>query len=175
MNVQEKMRKMRRGMVSYAVLLMIFQIIFTQMLMLNEVLTESMAATIKPGDHIISTRFDVGEEDIERYDVLIFTLPDNPEMTYLKRVVGLPGETIEVRNGKVYADGMELDNSFIKGPQNRRGDGTYVVPEGCYFFLGDNRNNSKDSRFWKEKYVPLENIQAKARFVFFPFKDAGWL
>lgn len=175
MNEQEKMRKLGRGMVSYAVLLMVFQIIFTQGFMLSEVPTGSMAATIKPGDHIISTRFDIGEEDIERYDVLIFTLPDNPEMTYLKRVVGLPGEKIEVKNGKVYADGMELDNSFTKGPQNRRGDGTYVVPEGCYFFLGDNRNNSKDSRFWKEKYVPAANIQAKARFVFFPFRDASWL
>ena len=93
----------------------------------------------------------------------------------IKRVIGLPGETVEVRNGKVYADGMELDNSFVKGYQNRTGDGIYVVPEGCYFFLGDNRNNSRDSRFWKEKYIPLENIQAKAERILFPFSDAGLL
>lgn len=175
MDAKEKRRKMRSGIIGYTVFVIMVQIIFTQVLMLNEVPTESMAATLKPGDHLISTRFDVGEDEIQRYDVLIFTPPDNPEMTYLKRVIGLPGETIEVKNGKVYADGMELDNSFTKGPQNRSGDGTYVVPKGCYFFLGDNRNNSNDSRFWKEKYVPAANIQAKARFVFFPFKDAGWL
>ncbi|MEH2929047.1 signal peptidase I [Candidatus Ventrimonas sp. KK005] len=90
-------------------------------------------------------------------------------------MIGLPGETIEVKNGKVYADGVELDNSFLKMPQNRKGDGIYIVPEGCYFFLGDNRNHSNDSRFWDEKYVPLENIQAKARFILLPFDNIGSL
>lgn len=114
---------------------------------------------------MLSTRFDVKAEDLQRYDILIFTPPDSLEKTYVKRLIGLPGETIEVKNGKVYADGVELDSSFKKGPQNRTGDGIYKVPEGCYFFLGDNRNNSKDSRFWKQKYMPLENMIAKAKYV----------
>ena len=101
--------------------------------------------------------------------------PDEPGMLYVKRVVGLPGETIVVKNGKVYADGVELDNSFTKAPQNRRGDGVYKVPEGHYFFLGDNRNNSNDSRFWKQKYVPAANLRAKARLITFPFTRIGWL
>ena len=92
---------------------------------------------------------------------------------YIKRVIGLPGETVEVKNGKVYVDGVEMDDSFTNGPMNRRGDGVYPVPEGCYFFLGDNRNQSKDSRFWKEKYIPIENIQAKAWYIVYPFNRAG--
>ena len=127
------------------------------------------------GDIVLSTRYDTGEKDIKRYDILLFTLSDEPKTTYIKRVIGLPGEMIEVKNGKVYADGVELDDSFMDKPMNRKGDGTYVVPEGCYFFLGDNRNHSKDSRFWKEKYISIENIQAKAKFIIFPFESVGYI
>lgn len=129
----------------------------------------SMGDTIMVGDVVFGTRYDTGEEDIERYDILIFSPPDKPDQAYIKRVIGLPGETIEIRDGKVYADGVELEDSFIKGPMNGKTDGIYQVPEGKYFFLGDNRNNSKDSRYWREKYVPLKNIQAKVLYRIFPF------
>ncbi len=92
------------------------------------------------GDVVFFTTYDVKEEDIERFDILVFIPPDNPDITYIKRVIGLLGETIEVKEGKVYADGVELDDSFIKVPMNLTGDGTYVVPEHCYFFIVDNRN-----------------------------------
>ena len=159
----------------YAAVLILIVICFNSVLMLSFVPTESMAGTINAGDHVICSRYDVEEEDIERYDVLVFKPLDEPEMFYIKRVMGLSGETIEIRNGKVYADGVELDNSFTNGPQNRRGDGIYKVPDGCYFFLGDNRNNSNDSRFWKQKYVPAANIKAKAKFICFPFTRLTWL
>lgn len=125
------------------------------------------------GDIVLATRYDTGEDDIKRYDVLMFTLSDEPKTAYIKRVIGLPGETVEVKDGRVYADGVELDDSFTNGPMNRKGVGIYVVPEGCYFFLGDNRNHSNDSRFWKEKYIPVGNIQAKARFIIFPISNIG--
>lgn len=150
----------------------IVTILFQSVWMLSLIPSESMAGTIQEGDFVISTRYDIGSDDIKRYDILIFTPPDEPDVTYIKRVVGLPGETIEVSNGKIYADGVELDDSFVHTPMNRNGDGEFKVPENCYFFVGDNRNNSKDSRFWEEKYVPLENIRAKAKFVLFPFSDA---
>lgn len=139
------------------------------------VMGADMEGTISSGDVVLGTRFDIEEEDIKRYDILIFTTLDDPEKIYLKRVIGLQGETIEVRDGEVYADGILLDDSFVSHPMNRRGDGKYEVPEGCYFFLGDNRNNSNDSRFWDEKYVPLENIQARARVVLSSFFDICWL
>lgn len=134
-----------------------------------------MEGTISSGDRILGTRLDVEEEEIERYDILFFTPSDNPEKLCLKRVIGLPGETIEIRDGEVYADGRLLDDSFVKYPMNRRGDGIYTIPEGCYFFLGDNRNNSYDSRFWDEKFVPLDNIKAKARMAGTSFFDMRWL
>lgn len=84
-----------------------------------------MENTIMPGDIVISTRTDIKEEDIERFDILVFIPPDEPDITYIKRVVGLPGETIEVKDGKVYANGTELDDSFISGSQNQVGDGTH--------------------------------------------------
>ncbi len=64
--------------------------------------------------YCFSTRYDVDEDELKRYDILTFIAPDNPEITYIKRLIGLPGETIEVKEGKVYADGVELDDSFIK-------------------------------------------------------------
>lgn len=164
----------KRGVIIYAATILA-AMSCSHAFMLAHVPTGSMAGTIAPGDNVLCTRFGVGEDEIERYDILIFTPPDEPEKTYVKRVIGLPGETIEVKNGKVYADGIELDNSFTNGPQNRKGDGIYKVPEGCYFFLGDNRNNSRDSRFWKNRFVPAADIQAKARCIIYPFADAGWL
>ena len=173
-----KEKKMTRKMKGWGIYIGVLIIVFTacnHFFMFSEVPTDSMAGTIEPGNHVICSRYGIGEGDIERYDVLVFTPPDHPQMLYIKRVVGLPGETIVVKNGKVYADGVELDNSFTKAPQNRRGDGVYKVPEGHYFFLGDNRNNSNDSRFWKQKYVPAANLRAKARLITFPFTRIGWL
>ena len=174
-NREEEVILKKKFFTIYAAVLIMAVILFHYVFMLAVVPTESMAGTIEPGNHVICSRYGIGEGDIERYDVLVFTPPDHPQMLYIKRVVGLPGETIVVKNGKVYADGAELDSSFTKAPQNRRGDGVYKVPEGHYFFLGDNRNNSNDSRFWKNKYVPAANIKAKAKFICFPFTRLTWL
>ncbi|HBI61380.1 MAG TPA: signal peptidase I [Lachnospiraceae bacterium] len=159
----------------YLCFIIILYVIFQKVLMLSLIPSSSMADTLLPGDLIISTRYDIGMEDIDRYDILIFTLPDEPEQEYIKRVIGLPGETIEIRtNGKVYADDVELDDAFIKEPMEwYDNDNTYVVPEGCYFFLGDNRNHSEDSRYWG-KYVPVENVLAKEKFIIIRLSDFGY-
>lgn len=164
-------KKLIRAVAAYVAFTIMIAILFQTVWMLSVIPSESMADTIQAGDVVISTRL-IGREEINRYDILIFTLSDNPSETYIKRLIGLPGETIKVSNGKVYADGAELDDSFVNAPMDRNGDGIYKIPAGCYFFIGDNRNNSKDSRFWEEKYVPEENVQAKAEFVLFPFSAA---
>lgn len=159
----------------YAVFAIIILILFQTVFMLSFIPTGSMEGTIMTGNVVFSTRYDVDEDELKRYDILTFIAPDNPEITYIKRLIGLPGETIEVNEGKVYADGVQLDDSFIKGSQNQMGDGVYEVPKGCYFFMGDNRNNSKDSRFWENPYVPADDIYAKAKCILFPFSDIGSL
>lgn len=166
-NIQKKAVKF---LIFYAIFCAIITILFHTVWMISYIPSGSMENTIMEGDWVFASRLETGEKDIKRYDILIFIPPDNPDTTYIKRVIGLPGEFIEVFDGEVYADDVKLDNSFIKEPQDDDGDGIYFVPEGHYFFLGDNRNNSKDSRFWDEKFVPLENIKAKAKYIFFPFK-----
>lgn len=165
--------KSLRIVFSYLLFAIIVIIVFKTLLMVSLIPSSSMEGTIKKGDIVLTTRYGIGEEDIKRYDILLFTLSDEPETTYIKRVIGLPGEMVEVKDGSVYVDGVKVDDSFTNGPMNRKGDGIYVVPEGCYFFLGDNRNHSKDSRFWVDKYIPISNIQAKAKIIIFPFKNIG--
>jgi signal peptidase I len=155
----------------YAALAAAIIITFNFIIMLNLIPSGSMENTIMTGDVILATRFD--KQNISRYDIVVFIPPDDPDELYIKRVIGLPGETILVEDGKVYADGVELDDSFIAEEMKTSGDGTYEVPEDCYFMMGDNRNHSLDSRFWDTKYVPLENIVAKAKLRVFPFTTFG--
>ena len=107
--------------------------------------------------------------DPERFDIVIFKYPDDESRLFIKRVIGLPGETVEIKDGKVYIDGSEtpLDDSFI--PEKMQGSyGPYKVPENCYFMLGDNRNNSKDSRFWTNTFVRFDQIVGKAVVRYYP-------
>ena len=164
-------KKILKAIGIYIIFAVIVIILFQTVFMLSLIPSSSMEPTIEVNNVVFSTRYDVKEDDIERFDILVFIPPDNPDITYIKRVIGLPGETIEVKDGKVYADGVELEDSFIKDSQNHVGDGVYEVPEGYYFFLGDNRNNSKDSRFWDNPYVSIDDIQAKAKCILFPFTD----
>lgn len=147
--------------------------LFNYIFMLNLIPSGSMAGTLKVGDVVFANRLEA--EDPKRYDIMVFYAPDEPEKYFIKRVIGLPGETITVENGKVYADGVELDDSFLPEKMKKAGCGTYEVPEDSYFMMGDNRNRSLDSRFWEKKFVPREDMVAKAKCILFPFKNVGSL
>ena len=159
----------------YAIFAIVILILFQTVFMISFIPSSSMEGTIMTNSVVFSARYDASKDKLERYDILTFVSPDDSNVTYIKRLIGLPEETVEVKEGKVYANGAELDNSYIKESQRQIGDGIYKIPEGCYFFMGDNRNNSNDSRFWEEPYVPAKNIQAKAKCVIFPFSKAGSL
>lgn len=139
-------------------------------LLINAVIpSESMENTIMTGDRIFGNRLAYLFDDPERFDIVIFKYPDDESQRFIKRVIGLPGETVEIREGKVYINGSDtpLDDSFT--PETPVGNfGPYTVREGCYFMLGDNRNNSRDSRMWDNPYVKKEKILGKAVLRYFP-------
>lgn len=138
--------------------------------------TASMEETISVNDRIFGNRLAYLNHDPERYDIVVFKFPDNEKKLYIKRIIGLPGETVEIIGGKVYIDGAEepLRDDFC--PETPVGDfGPYVVPENCYFMLGDNRNGSADSRYWQNPYVARDKILGKAGLRYWPLTDFGFV
>lgn len=135
--------------------------------------SQSMENTIMVGDRVFGNRLAYVNSEPERYDIIIFRYPDDESQLFIKRVIGLPGDTIDIRDGEVYINGSEtpLTDSFC--PEQGVTDAGYMdvpftVPEGCYFVLGDNRLNSRDSRYWNNHYVTKDEIVAKAVFRYWP-------
>ncbi len=130
----------------------------------------SMEPTIMTGDRLIGNRLAYINSEPERGDVVIFLFPDNEKEYFIKRVIGLPGETVTVKAGKVYInDSLQpLDESkYVVGTP--LGDfGPFKVPEGAYFMMGDNRNNSMDSRYWNQPFVYRDKILGKAWIRYWP-------
>ena len=140
----------------------------------SRVPTGSMENTIMSHSRVIGSRLSYLAGNPDRGDVAIFRFPDDESVYYVKRVIGLPGETVEVVDGKVYINGSEtsLDEPYL--PEPMEGSyGPYEVPEGCYFMMGDNRNNSLDARFWDNTFVKKEKIVAKVLFCYYPFSKVG--
>lgn len=139
------------------------------LIMNTQVPSGSMEDTLPKPSRIISSRVHYWFADPQRGDVILFDPPDGDEYYYVKRVIGMPGETIEIIDGQVFIDGsrIPLDEPYLKEPPTGS-FGPYVVPDGCYFVMGDNRNHSNDSRYWQNTYVPRESIHAKAIFGYWP-------
>lgn len=133
-----------------------------------EVPTGSMENTIEPMDRIIANRLSYVGGAPKRGDIIIFHPPDNPEgIPYVKRVIGLPGETVEGANGVVYIDGQALEEDYVKG-QAADNFGPYTIPEDRYFVMGDNREHSNDSRYWHNKYVEKDQIMGRVMMKYYP-------
>jgi len=119
---------------------------------------------------VISSRLAYVIGEPKRFDIIMFHPPDDEtSIPYVKRIIGLPGEKVEIRSGKVYIDDSSapLDDSFIK--EEARGDyGPFAVPKDSYFVLGDNRNGSYDSKNWVHTFVPKGNILGKVFVEYFP-------
>ena len=132
--------------------------------------TGSMQNTIDAKSRVVAFRLAYMFSDPERYDIVVFKFPDDESQLYVKRVIGLPGETVSIIGGKVYINGSEkpLNSDFVKEPPLLYDYGPYVVPEDCYFVLGDNRNGSVDSRAWVNKFVRKDKILGEVKFCYFP-------
>ena len=129
----------------------------------------SMLNTLTDSEFMIATKFDYWLGDPERFDVVICNYPHtNDGMYRVKRVIGMPDETIELRAGELYVDGKHVEQNFDMTP-NEAYFGPYTVPPGHYFVIGDNRNNSKDSRSAMVGPLSRNMITGHVRAVVFPF------
>ncbi len=182
----------------------------------------SMKPNLKEGDFIFVSKYDYGysrysfplglpifkdriffKNKPARGDVLVFRLPSHPNINYIKRLIGLPGDKIQMKNGVLFVNGNEVPKKYIEEVlefdndpsskvkeyreildngkevivldkiENGNGDNTavFTVPDKHYFFLGDNRDNSLDSRFKETGFVPEENLIGKARIIFFSISE----
>ena len=132
----------------------------------------SMENTIMTGDRVVGNRLSYLTKDPERYDIIIFKYPDDESQLFIKRIIGLPGETVKIRDGHIYIDGSSEPLEDVETKEYMVGNyGPYTVPEGCYFVMGDNRNDSKDSRYWINPYVSKDKILGKAVFRYWPITE----
>lgn len=146
--------------------------------------TGSMETTIMPGDRIFGNRLSYLFSDPKRGDIVVFQSPLNEQKLLVKRIIGIPGDTVVISKGQVYLNGSEepLEEPYLKDEEwVVENDGyTFEVPEGTYLMLGDNRNNSEDARYWEKQYrispyVDRKAIRAKANLVYWPLSDFGRL
>lgn len=124
----------------------------------------SMQPTLQSGEFILVNKLAYKLSDVTRGDIVIFHFPDDPREDYIKRVIGIPGDTITIQNSQVLINNHPLTEPYIAGePQYT---GSWTVPPDRIFVLGDNRNQSSDSHSWG--YVPFENLVGKALVVYWP-------
>jgi signal peptidase I len=168
--------------------------------------TGSMEQNLLIGDHLLVNKFVFGPSlgasertllpirDIHRLDVIVFKYPEEPERDFIKRVIGLPGDRIELRQKRVYVNDRRLDEPYVyyleNPPALPEGDspgaahatglstdpretyGPVTVPSGQYFVMGDNRDNSQDSRYWG--FLPREYVKGRALVIYWSYSlDAG--
>jgi signal peptidase I len=144
--------------------------------------TGSMESNLLIGDHLLVNKFVYGLQsgplarilpfkELKRGDVIVFKYPQSPEVAYVKRLIGLPGEKVEMVGRTVYINGQPLKEDYtqyIDSGSIYERYGPFQVPEGKYFAMGDNRDNSQDSRFWG--YVPRDHIIGKALAIYWSFE-----
>lgn len=130
----------------------------------------SMVPSFHDGDYVIVNRLAYRLGEIQRGDVVVFPYPLNPEEDFIKRVIGLPGDRVSVSGGQVYLNGTAIEEDYIDEPI-RADVAEVIVPEGNVFVMGDNRNDSDDSRRWGP--LSIDVIIGKAVFRYWPLADVG--
>lgn len=161
----------KEWVVPVAIALVIVLLLNKFVFILVTVPTGSMEDTIMPGDRLyVNELFDV--KDAQRGDILVFKSDELDEKRLVKRLIGLPGETVEVmEDGSVYVNGEKLDEPYaVKTENDAR---VFKVPAKSYLFFGDNRPISYDARYWDNPYIDESKIIGEVSFRFFPFNRIG--
>jgi len=175
-----------------AVALVLALVIRTFVVQAFKIPSESMVETLLVGDHLLVNKFSYGVKlpftekvifDVgnpAHGDVIVFEYPENRDLDYIKRIIGLPGDVIELKNNVVYRNGQKIDEPYkrvdsMPVPGARMTYGPITVPENQYFVMGDNRDHSQDSRYWG--FVPREYIRGKAWVLYWSWAggaDIRW-
>ncbi len=136
--------------------------------------SESMEPTIDPGDRILVNRLAYRYGEVQRGDIIVFKAPPEPDVDFVKRVVALAGDTVEVKRGQVIVNGEPQVEDYINpNTVDVSNFPATTIPEGNVFVMGDNRTNSQDARFWNPPWLPKENIIGKAFFTYWPLNRLG--
>lgn len=130
--------------------------------------TSSMWPTIPNPCYIFVDHVATEVGSLHRGEVVLFHWPDDPSKIFVKRIIGLPGDTIDIHDNHVFVNGQVLNEPYLQQPTTGN-FGPYHVPDGNYFMLGDNRSISDDSRWWIHHYVPQASIVGRADYVIWPF------
>lgn len=133
--------------------------------------SRSMVPTLVPGDRILVTKFNYWFSQPKRGDVIVFKYPVNPDKDFVKRIIALGGETLSIRNNNVYINGEKLEEPYLKKGIVTRDFGPVTVPEDSVFVMGDNRPDSRDSRYWGA--LDKDLIIGKAVVRFWPLSRIG--
>lgn len=164
--------------ITAVILALIFQAFIIQT---SKIPTGSMLDTIQKGDRIFFLRFiywdgpsPLYHRELKRQEIVVFKFPEDPTKDFIKRLIGLPGDHIMVKDNKVYVNGNMLDEPYVihSNPVNRitaqlSDINEFVVPEDHIFVLGDNRDNSYDSRFWG--FVPFAYIKGRGLLTYWSY------
>ena len=136
----------------------------------TEVIGESMSPTLEDGDNLIVDKITYRFSDPKRFDIIVFPFKENRTVYYLKRIIGLPGETVQIQDGKIYINGIELNEDYGAEPIEDPGiaSAPITLGEDEYFVLGDNRNNSQDSRTAAVGNISRDEIFGRAWIRFWP-------
>lgn len=161
-----------KGILLVVILALTFRIFIIQPFI---VVGQSMEPNFHDKDYLLIDKLTYRFREPKRGEVIIFHPKPNPSESYIKRIVGLPGESVEVKSGKVYIDDKELDESYTQSDNNAALDRNYAktkLASGEYFVFGDNRDHSSDSR--EIGSVPRVNIQGRVAIVLLPLRDIGF-
>lgn len=134
---------------------------------------QSMQPTLENDDFLLTERLSTRFDRLQRGDIIVFLYPGNIAERYVKRIIGLPGDQIRIRDGQVYVNDTAIQEPYTSSSTFTRQAKEWTVPEDSYFVLGDNRQNSSDSREWG--YVPHSNVIGRVSARFFPLGEATWI